>query len=67
MAVQQVGNGEFTKGTLQRIKRAVWNRLNGWDFFVELCQEMMFGEIRIIVHEGKMKDLHIDLHVREDK
>lgn len=52
---------------IQKFRRLVWNKLLEWEFLEELCSEVQFGEVRILVHEGEVRDLFIDLHIRKDK
>jgi|GEM_PF-6654314 len=53
--------------TLQRFRRWLWTKFVEWDSFDEICSEIGFGEIRIVIHDGEMRDLHVELHVRKDK
>lgn len=67
MAVSTVSKTPKAEGLLKKFRRLVWSKLLGWDFLDEMCGEIGYGEVRIVVHDGKMRDLFIELHVREDR
>lgn len=56
-----------SENALQQFRRWLWSRFLEWDGFAEICSEIGFGEIRIVIHDGEMRDLHVDLRVRKDK
>ncbi len=55
------------ESAIHKFKRWLWSKFIEWDSFEEICSEIGFGEIRIVIHDGEMRDLHIDLHTRKDK
>lgn len=57
----------MSDGPLQVFRRWLWCKFVEWATFEEICEQIGFGEIRIVVHDYKMKDLHIALHLREDR
>ncbi|MGB8648036.1 MAG: hypothetical protein WCF84_22565 [Anaerolineae bacterium] len=52
---------------LQQFRRLVWERFTKWDFMVELCRQIRYGEIRIIIHDHQIKDVHVDFHLRSEQ
>ncbi len=56
-----------TSGSIiEQFRRLVWDRLTKWEFLAEVCKEIQYGEIRIIVHDGAIHDIHLDFHLRKE-
>ncbi len=57
---------DFSLGmTLDQLRDLLWREFQQMKFLVELARQMRYGEIRIQVSDGVMKDIHVDLRFRE--
>lgn len=51
--------------TLEGLRQLLWGEFKQYQFLLEVCRQMRYGEIRIQVHDGRMKEIHVDLRFRD--
>ncbi len=49
---------------VDQLKSAIWFAFLGWVVAPEICRAIRFGEVVLVIHDGQLKDVRVDLSTR---
>lgn len=52
---------------IDQLKGMIWAAFAAWAFAPILCNAMKYGKVVLVIHDGKLKDVHVDLSMQNSQ